>query len=186
MNADFISSSIAIGIRLPELGGGAGGIAPSALMFGFLPGLALCHRSGEVHRARSGAGPCDVIVGKGGGEGAVLAVGARQRERLAVPSVRDGGVGGIGSAAALRGADLGRMLIRAEVEVPVAVVIGGEGARSPGVDVEELAHVAPVLGLGGRPADDLARARGDEGPVSEQAGAPAVLLVALVTLGASR
>src|SRR3954468_9445048 len=124
MNADFISSSIAIGIRLPELGGGAGGGAASGLTFGFLPGLALGHGSGEVHRARPGAGQGDVVVGKGGVEGAVLAVRARQRERLAVPGVRDGRVGGIGSAAALGGPDLRRVLIRSEVEVPGAVVVG--------------------------------------------------------------
>src|SRR4026208_285272 len=91
MNADFISSSIAIGILLPEVGGG--GAAPSALIFESSRACsALGQCSGEIHRARSRSCRIRRDDRNGGRQPAAAAVGGRQREDLGGPSVRDGRV----------------------------------------------------------------------------------------------
>src|SRR5678815_5784659 len=95
MNADFISSSMAIGMRLPPVGGGGGVAAPSALMFGPLAwstmgrpgGLLLGHRASEFHRAGSVAEHAGVLVRQRRFEHPGGAVGRRQREAFAVPGI---------------------------------------------------------------------------------------------------
>src|SRR5262245_38890126 len=88
MNADFISSSIAIGIRLREFEGGGGvGDAPSALMRNLSGGSALDQCSGEIHRARQRARGRNDGERYGGGQGSPAAVRRRQRERLRVPRI---------------------------------------------------------------------------------------------------